>query len=150
MIIHIASCVKYTSSLVSSNPPPPPRAPASLVSSFSSFQTELITFMRLSPSYLYLFCVLCTGIWISQTHKKRNSATAAKLCFWCWPPFQAPAQLKIFKVYLFCNKSRLSSVTVSKGHLALLGIPTFHLPFQGVCEQIAILMLMDDCWYKEK
>lgn len=44
----------------------------------------------------------------------------------------ALARPKILKVYLFCNKSPLSSVTLSKGHLALLSIPSFRLLFQGI------------------
>lgn len=50
----------------------------------------------------------------------------------CWPLFLALAQLKIFKVCLFCNKFPLSSMTVSKVHLALLSTPSFRLLFQGI------------------
>lgn len=99
-----------------------------LLSFISSFFTNALSY----KTNKYLWDYLCLILRWMLAYKSAILELWVLPCtwtYWCWPIFLALAQLKIFKAYLFYNKSPLSSVTVSKGHLTLLKIPTFGLLF---------------------
>lgn len=128
MLVHLFFSALHLT-LVSCNHSPllpnrlfPPKSPLFPLSRHSFIQNIYGT------TYLYLIlqCLL------AYESAKPTRVLPCTRTYRCWPLFLALAQLKIFKVYLFCNKSPLSSMTVSKGHLALLSIPSFRFLFQGI------------------